>query len=227
MNRKGKFFIIFLLFFFACSKTTDLTKASYDKGIRDFSFVRPPEKIAIGVIHYKDSRKNWENYGKELGLLKVTITQMALKLTEEILKKKWEFASISVIPILNFPPSTLEEYEYLKKTYQVDYILVGEVKEAKVVRINVPTSMSYKLKIFLNRGFLPEAFYYESRVLVTGSLYSFEKGNFIWQGSGYSKIKENKRLTKDTILIVALHNAIGRMLEEMSKNFSIPVKEVS
>lgn len=227
MNRINKLLFIFLLFFFACSKNADFAKVSYDRGIKNFSFLRPPKKISIGIVHYKDSRKSWENYGKELELLKVTLTQMALKLTEEILKKEWEFASITVIPILDFPPPNSKEYEYLKKSYQVDYIFMGEIKEAKILKVNTQSPLSYKLKIFLNKGFLPDTFYYESTVLVTGRLYSFEKDNFIWQGSGYSKMKENKAFSKDTMLVVSLHNAIGRMLEEMSKNFSISVKEVS
>lgn len=224
----NKFLIVFLFIsLFACSKNLDLSKVSYDKEIKDFSFVRPAKKISIGIVHYKDSRKNWENYGKELGLFKATVTQMALKLTEEILKKEWEFASITVIPILDLPSLNSNEYEYLKKHYQVDYIFLGEVQEAKIVKVDVPTNLGYKIKIFLNKGFLPENFHYESRVLVKGRLYSLSKDEIVWQGIGYSRMKEDKILTKDTILVVSMHNAIGRMLEEMSKGFSIIVKEVS
>ncbi len=148
-------------------------------------------------------RRNWENFNEEFGLLKVSVPKMALNLNEDILKRKWEFASILVIPTLYFPPTNLEEYAYLKKTYEIDYILVGEIKEARIVKIKKPTSAAYKIKIILNKGFLPESFNYESRVLISGRLYSFESGDLIWQGSGYSKIRENKVLTKDTLMVIS------------------------
>ncbi|MCX7770870.1 MAG: hypothetical protein N2202_07290 [Proteobacteria bacterium] len=224
-----RFFLLFFLSFFliACSKTVSLTKEDYDREVKDFSLVRPPKKITIGVSHYRDLRTDVMNYGRELGLIKSTVTQMSLKLTEEILKNKWEFASITVIPIIDLPPKNSIEYEYLKKNYQVDYILFGEIKEAKVVKIDKPTSLSYKLKIFLNKGFLPKAMDYESRVIVYGKLFSFEKESVIWQGIGTSKMKDNKIITSDTLLTMSLHNAIGRMLEGMSKSFSVSIKEVN
>jgi len=219
--------VLFVFFFLLSCSRTAIDKTGYDKSLKKFKLERPLTKISIGVIHYKDKRKGAEVFQNFFGVEKVTVTQMALKLTEEILKKQLEYVPVTVIPLLDIPPSNKEEYSYLKKHYHVDYIFVGEIQEAKVVKVRTPSSFLYKLKIFLNKGFIPQTFTYESIVNIRGKLYSMEKERYIWEGTGTSKVREDKKITKDLLLVISLHNAIGRMLEDMSKSFAITVKEIS
>ncbi len=226
MNRSSSLFFLIFLFFLSCSGAT-VVKTEYDKSLQKFKLERPLTKISIGIIHYKDKRKGAEFFENFFGVEKVTVSQMALKLTDEILKKHLEYVPVMVIPILDIPPSNTEEYRYLKKHYGVDYIFIGEIEEAKVVKVQTHSPFSYKLKIFLNKGFIPQTFTYESIVKIRGKLYSMEKERYIWEGTGTSKMREDRKITRDLLLVVSLHNAIGRMLEDMSKNFAIYVKEIS
>jgi hypothetical protein len=218
--------LLLFVFLLNCSGAS-IDKISYDKSLKKFKLERPLTKISIGVIHYKDKRKGPEVFENFFGVEKVTVTQMALKLTEEILKTQLEYVPITVIPILDIPPNNTEEYRLLKKHYGVDYIFIGEIDEAKIVKVQTHSPISYKLKIFLNKGFIPQTFTYESVVSIRGKLYSMEKERYIWEGTGTSKVREDKNITKDLLLVISLHNAIGKMLENMSKNFAISVKEIS
>lgn len=219
--------MLYLFFFNNCSNISKSQKIDYEKNIKGYRLERPVKKLSLGIIHYKDNRKNWEVMGKEFGLQKVSVSQMALKITEEILRKEWEYVSITVIPMLELPKKGSLEYDYLKKQYQVDYIFIGEIEEAMVKRVKTKSSFFYKLINFLNKGFIPETFTYEATVKLNGKLYSFEKSDYVWAGSGNSKMSEGKDLNKENLLILSLHNAIGKMLQDMSKSFSISIKEIN
>jgi len=218
----GAFLIALLLI--SCSQP----KIKYDSDIKTFKFERSLKKTAIGILYFSDSRPEFERLGVDVVTGKSSLRSSVTKLTEELLLRSGVFSSVSIITGFELPDFYDEKsLERFKKTHDVDYILGGEILEAKLVRVEKSTSIKYKTDVFLSSGALPEAYDYVAKVRLRGKLVSVKDGRTVWEGIGKSDfIQSGRFLKRENVFIAAIHNSLGEMLSNMSKTFAPQVKEL-
>lgn len=222
MNKKAFFLLLFT--FLGCAT---LDYGGKEKAIKSFRLERPLHKISIGILYFKDVRQDYI-ISEEFSIDNFILPKLAVKLTENILKKEWNYATVVAIPMLELPDLNNEkEYKNFKKKYGVDFVLLGEIEEGKIEKIKTRSSNKYKLSVFLNKGFFPQTFKYEARVKLKGKVISLEDKKVIWEEKSRSILMENKYLTGESLLISATNNAIGKMLQDMSKIFTLNIREIS
>lgn len=103
----------------------------------------------------------------------------------------------------------------------------GEILEAKLVKVEKSTSLKYKSNVFFTTGILPEAYYYVAKVRLRGKLVSVKDGKTVWEGEGKSNfLQSDIYMKRENVFIAAIHNSLGEMLSNMSKVFSLQVKEL-
>lgn len=224
---KGLFLIILWSFFFhGCSVGNE--KIIYDRDIKTFKFDIPSKKIAIGLLYFTDSRSDFDRLGEDLFSQKKSIRQYATKLAQDILNKYGSFSSVSIIAPYELPNfSNSEELEKFLKNHDIDYIIAGEILEAKVVKEEEKEEVSKKVKNIISYGITGDNFIYVGRARVKGKLFSIVEKKVVWEGEGRSYFKpSSKYATIDINLSAALHNAIGSMLRDMTSVFTLKIKEV-
>lgn len=207
-----------------CSSET----IKYDKDIKTFKFERAVKKTALGILYFVDSRSELEKLGVENGGKKTSLRNSVTKLAEEMLLRSGSFSSVSIITGFDLPDFYEEKsLERFKKNFEIDYIMGGEIIEAKIVKVEKKTSLSYKTNVFLSSGVLPVAYDYVAKVKLRGKLVSVKDGKILWEGEGKSDFIQSGRFLKsENVFIAAIHNSLGEMLSNMSKVFSLSVKEV-
>lgn len=220
----GVIFLFLTIPLFGCAKET----VTYDKTIKNFKFEKAAKKVAIGILYFVDSRSPIERLGIEEGVGKNSLTTLVTKLAEEMLLRSDSFSSVSIITNYDLPDFYDEKsIEKFKKKYEVDYVLGGEILEAKIVKVEKSASFKYKASVFLSKGIVPESYDYVAKVKLRGKLISLKDGKVVWEGEGNSNfLKEGMFLKKENVLMAGLHNALGKMLSDMSKIFSLTIKEL-
>ena len=213
-----------LLSLLGCSEAN----IKYDREIKTYKFEKAPKKIALGVVYFSDSRSELDRLGIDENKENRTIRKSVTKMAEEMLLSHGAFSSVSIISGFELPefydPNALEKF---KKTYDVDYVLGGEIVEAKLVKVDKRSSLGYKTKVFLSFGIVPTSYYYVARVKLRGKLVSLTDGKVVWQGEGKSYFIQGTKFYKsENVFIASIHNALGEMLSKMSKVFSLDVKEI-
>lgn len=204
------------------------TKESYDRNIKNFKFERAAKKVSIGILYFADGRPELEKLGVESIGQKSSLRNSVTKLAEEMLLRSGIFSSVSIITSFDLPDFYEEKsLERFRKSFEIDYILGGEIVEAKIVKVEKKTSFKYKADVFLSRGTLPESYDYVAKVKLRGKLVSVKDGRILWEGEGKSSFIQGGLFVKrDNVFIAAIHNSLGEMLSNMSKVFSLSVKEV-
>ncbi|GAB4440888.1 MAG: hypothetical protein OHK0040_12290 [bacterium] len=217
-----------LCLFFVLASCAAKTKESYDRNIKNFKFERAVKKVSIGVLYFADGRSELEKLGVENIGQKSSLRNSVTKLAEEMLLRSGIFSSVSIITSFDLPDFYDEKsLERFRKSFEIDYILGGEIVEAKIVKVEKKTSLKYKTDVFLSSGTLPESYDYVAKVKLRGKLVSVKDGRILWEGEGKSSFIQGGLFVKrDNVFIAAIHNSLGQMLSNMSKVFSLSVKEV-
>ncbi|MCX7991084.1 MAG: hypothetical protein N2999_03475 [Proteobacteria bacterium] len=213
--------------FHGCSGV-DKGKVSYDRDIKNFKFYLPPKKVSLGLLYFSDSRSEFDRLGEDFVSTKKPIREFSTKLAEELLLQNNTFSSITIISPFELPDLTnQQEVEKFLKNKDVDYIFAGDITEAKIIKTSKKGISKKDIGKILNFGSLGEDFVYVGKVKVRGKLYSIAERKIVWQGEGRSNFLPNSRYaTTEIILVGALHNAIGYMLNEMTGVFNIKIKEL-
>lgn len=220
--------ILVCMGFFACTAPSQY--ASYDRKVKTLNIETPSKKTSIGILYFSDARTEMEKLGVDFLPEKRSLRLTFTKLAEEMLSKHGGFSSVSIITAYDLPDfhDAKELYKF-QKTHEADYILGGEILEAKIVKVEKTPSLRYRLGVFLSRGIAPEPYEYVARVRLRGKLMSVSELKVVWEGETKSYFGQGDRdrySKKEDIFMGAMHNALGEMLAGMSKSFSLKVKEV-
>ncbi len=224
----NRFFGFFLLLMLIAGCSQNKVNIEYDKDIKTFKFEKSLKKASVGIVYFSDSRPEFERLGADEVTGKSSLRSSVTKLSEEMLLRAGVFSSVTIITSFELPDfydeKSLERY---KKSYDVDYLLGGEILEAKLVRMEKKTSLKYKTEVFLSRGTLPETYYYVAKVRLRGKLVSVKDGKIVWEGTGKSDFMQTRDFhRRENVFIAAVHNALGQMLSNMSKSFVPQIKEL-
>lgn len=200
----------------------------YDREIKIYKFEKAPKKIALGIVYFSDARSELERLGIEENEENRTIRKSVTKMAEEMLLRYGNFSSVTVISGFELPDfydqTSLEKF---KKIYDIDYILGGEIVEAKLAKVEKKSSLGYKTKVFLSVGIVPNAYDYVAHIKLRGKLISLADGRVVWQGESKSYFLQGAKFYKrENVFIAGIHNALGDLLSKMSKVFSLDVKEI-
>lgn len=219
-------FFLLLTLFTGCSQNN--VKIEFDKDIKTFKFEKSLNKAAVGILYFSDSRPEFERLGVDEVTGKSSLRSSVTKLSEEMLLRAGVFSSVTIITGFELPDFYDEKsLERFKKSYDVDYLLGGEILEAKLVRMEKKTSLKYKTNVFLSSGTLPDTYYYVAKVKLRGKLVSVKDGRIVWEGTGKSDFMQTKNFhRRENVFIAAIHNALGEMLSNMSKAFAPQIKEL-
>lgn len=232
MEKSKRSFLInlFLIIFFfeitCCTSTVE--KVKYDRDIIKFKFYLPLKKVSLGLVYFTDSRTDFDRLGEDLVGKKKSIREFSTKLAQELLTQNNTFSSITFIQPIELPDfSNEQEIQKFLKNKDIDYIFLGDIVLAKVVKVERKKSIKKDLTELLYFGNIGEDFVYVGKAKVRGKLYSISERKVVWQGEGQSNFLPNsKYATTEILLIGALHNAIGYMLKDMTAIFNLKVKEI-